>query len=247
MRRRSFVTGITLSALAGPRAWSAEARHLVMASVVTDNDGFAARWLALIYTDAFGQLGVTLEIRSFPAARAAAEAAAGNVDGELARSYDYAAVQPELVRVAEPTLFADTVAYTRRVDVRLAPGWAGLRDTSYRIEYRLGYPVIARKLAAMVPADRLTDVRNAETGLRKLVLGRSDVYVDNAYTVDSLLERPEFSDAGIRRAALMEHGTIHAFLNKKHAHLASRLSVVLKKMRDSGQIERYRQQALHQN
>ncbi|MRW82865.1 hypothetical protein GJ698_02010 [Pseudoduganella sp. FT26W] len=247
MRRRSFVTGITLSALAGPRAWGGEARHLVMASVVTDNDGFAARWLALIYTDAFRQLGVALEIRSFPAARASAEAAAGNVDGELARSYDYAAVQPDLVRVAEPTLLAETVAYARRADVRLAPGWSSLRDTSFRIEYRLGYPVIARKLTTVVPADRLTDVRNAETGLRKLVLGRSDVYVDNAYTVESLLQRPEFRDAGIRRAAVMERGGIHAFLNKRYADLASRLSVVLKKMRDSGQIERYRLQALHQN
>lgn len=247
MRRRAFVTGITVSALAGPQAWGAEAHHLIMASVVTDNDGFAARWLALIYHDAFGQLGVTLEIRGFPAARAAAEAAAGNVDGELARSYDYAAVQPTLIRVAEPTLFADTVAYVKRADVRLAPGWEGLRDTRYRVEYRLGYPVMARKLALVVPAGGLTDVRNAETGLRKLVRGRSDIYVDVAYTVDSLLERSEFRGVGIRRAAVLEHGTIHAFLNRRHANLARRLSAVLKKMHDSGQIERYRQQALHQN
>ena len=247
MRRRHFVTSLTLSALAGSQVWADQPRRLVMASMLSENDGAAGRWLQLIYTDAFQQLGVTLEIHAYPAARATAEAAAGNVDGELARSYEYAIEQPDLIRVAEPALIADTVAYVRRPAVRLGRGWESLRDTPYRIEYRFGYVVMAKKLAAVVPAQRLTSTRDAETGLRKLLLGRSDIYVDVADNVDPLLLRAEFRDAGIRRAAVMERGTIHAYLNKKHADLARRLAVVLKKMRDSGQIERYRQLSLHQN
>jgi ABC-type amino acid transport substrate-binding protein len=246
MRRRDFVTAITLSVLAGGPALAEEARRLVMASLVSNNESFAARWLALIYTDAFQQLGVELDIRNFPAARAAAEAAAGNVDGELARSYEYEATQTALVRVPEPTFFARTIAFARRPDIQLAPGWESLRGTPYHVEYRLGYPVIAQKLADVLPASQLSEVRNAETGLRKLVLGRSDLYVDFADIVEAMLERTEFRAAGIRAVAILERGPVHAYLNRKHADLVPRLAAVLKKMRDSGQVERYRQQALHQ-
>lgn len=247
MRRRQFVTGISLSVLASGALRAEPARHLVMASLVSNTESFAARWLSLIYTDAFQQLGVGLEIRAFPAARAAAEAAAGNVDGELARSYEYEATQTALMRVPEPTFFARTIAFAQRPDIQLAPGWESLRGTPYHVEYRLGYPVIAQKLAAVLPAGQLSEVRNAETGLRKLVLGRSDLYVDFADIVEAQLERAEFRNAGIRAATLLERGPVHAYLNRKHADLAPRLAAILKKMRDSGQIERYRQQALHQN
>lgn len=248
MRRRQFVTGITLAVLAAQRASVAgPPRRIVLASLVSNTDGFAARWLALIYNDAFQQLGVELEIRTFPAARASAEAAAGNVDGELARSFEYQAMQPNLVRVPEATFLASTIAYARRPDVRLAPGWEALRNTPYRVEYRLGYPAMASKLAAVLPPSQLAEVRDAETGLRKLVLGRSDLYVDVEDSVAPMLARPEFRNAGIRPSSVLQRGPIHAYLNKQHAELALRLAAVLKRMRDSGQIERYRQQALHQN
>jgi hypothetical protein len=53
--------------------------------VVSNNESVVARWLALIYTDAFQQLGIELDIRNFPLP-ARPQAAAGNVGGRLARS-----------------------------------------------------------------------------------------------------------------------------------------------------------------
>jgi hypothetical protein len=246
MRRRQFATGIIVCALLSGSVWADEPRRIVMASLVTDTEGFAARWLRLIYEDAFQQLGIALEIRTYPAARAAAEAAADNVDGELARSFDYEDTHPNLIRVPEPAFSANTIAYAKRSDIKLEPGYEGLRDTAYRVEHRLGYPVVSSRLAAVVPAANLSQVRNAETGLRKLALGRSDVYVDIEDSVEPLLLRPEFREAGIRRVSLVYRGTIHAYLNRRHAALAPPLGAIIKKMRDSGQIERYRQQALHQ-
>jgi hypothetical protein len=249
MQRRQFVTSITLSALSalpGGIIWADEPRRIVMASLVSNRDGFAARWLQLIYSDAFQQLGIALEIHTFPAARAAAESAADNVDGELARSFEYADTHPNLIRVPEPTFFANTIAYAVRADIKLEPRYDSLRDTGYRVEHRLGYPIIARKLAVVVPPANLSEVRNAETGLRKLVLGRSDIYVDVEDTVESLLLAAEFREAGVRKVAVMDRGPVHAYLNRRHSQLVPRLAAVIKKMRDGGQIERYRQQALHQ-
>lgn len=247
MRRRDFLTGVALSAIAVPPFAAELPKRVVMATLVSNLGSFAARWLMLIYSDAFRQLGVELEVRAFPAARAAAEAEAGNVDGELARSFDYEATQTTMMRVPEPTFFAITSAYVCRKDIRLAPGWEGLRNSPYRVEYRAGYTVMAQKLAAVLRPEQLSGVRTAETGLRKLIRGRSDVYVDISDIVDSALQQDEFRLAGVRRAAVLERGPIHAYLNKRHAELARRLSGVLRQMRDSGQIERYRQQALHQN
>jgi len=247
MRRRQFVTGLALLPLAGGMAGANEPSRIVMASLVSNTEGFAARWLRLIYTDAFQQLGIELEIRIFPAARAAAESAADNVDGELARGFEYQDTHPNLIRVPEPTFITNTAVYAARTDIRLNSGYDSLRDTTYRVEHRLGYPIISRKLAAVVPAGNLTEVRNAETGLRKLMLGRSDLYVDVEDTVEPLLLRPEFRDANVHKVAVMERGPVHAYLSRKHATLAPRLAQVIKRLRDSGQIERYRQQALHQN
>lgn len=246
MRRRQFVTGMALAAFGTGPSHAEQPRRIVMATLVGNQGSFAARWLELIYTDAFQQLGIALEIRAFPAARAAAEAAAGKVDGELARSYEYQATQNAMTRVSEPTIFASTAAYVCRQDIVLAPGWKGLRGTNYRVEYRAGYSVVAGKLAAVVPPERLSSVPAVDTGLRKLIRGRTDVYVDIADIVDSALVQDEFRQAGIRQAAVLERGPIHAYLNKRHADLGHRLALILKRMRDNGQIERYRLQAMHQ-
>ena len=243
MRRRQVVIGTVLAATGCTLARAGDRPAIVLASVASASDGFAARWLALIYGDAFGQLGLPLEIRSYPAARAAVEAAAGKVDGELARGPGY---ETTLLRVPEPTVFANVTAYAAR-GITLPPGWGGLRDTPYRVEYRLGYTVMGKKLAAVVAADRLGTVRNAETGLRKLARGRIDLFVDNAETVEPILRRPEFDGARIHAASELERMPVYAYLHPRHANLLAPLAAILKKMRDSGQIERYHLQALHQN
>lgn len=221
-----------------------EAPHLVMATMLEPQSTSAGRWLGLIYTEAFRQLGVAVEIRRFPAARATAEAVAGNIDGELARVYGYAAMHPSLMRVPEAPFSASNAAYTRHPAIHLPDGWESLRGTGYRVDYRFGYPVVRQRLAAVLPPGSFNGVLNAELGLRKLAVGRSDLYIDTAEVIDPMLASPEFMHAGIRRAAVMERMPIYSYLNKKHEKLAMRLSAVLKKMRDSGQVEQLRQQAL---
>jgi ABC-type amino acid transport substrate-binding protein len=245
MQRRRAITLITGMTLAVPSLGLAQRpqERIVMATFGQENS-FASRWLELIYIEAFQQLGVALEIRFFPAARAGAEAQAGNVDGELARSLEYEATQTAMVHVPEPTLYVATAAYTRRPDIHLPPGWESLRGSTYRIEYRFGFSVTERKLMAVVPATSLSAVQNSETGLRKLILGRTDLYIDTVEAIEPLLESAEFRRAGIRVASVLQRGPLYAYLNKKHAHLAPRLAMILRKMRESGQIERYRLQAL---
>ncbi|SHM71310.1 hypothetical protein SAMN05192549_102294 [Duganella sacchari] len=244
MRRRRFLM-VTAATAASSLVYAAPApQRIVLAGLVTEADRYAAEWLTLIYTEAFRQLGVALEIRNYPASRASAEALAGNVDGEMVRNLEYQEMQQVLVRVPEPTMFVTTASYVHRPDVTPAAGWEGLRDTRYHVEYRAGYMVMGKKLAAVVPAANLTSVRSAQLGLRKLALGRIDLYVDNIEVVEPLLSSDEFRTLGIRQASVIERSAVYCYLNRKHADLAGRLGVVLKKMRESGLIERYRRQAL---
>ena len=249
MQRRRAITLITGICFAAAGCGLAQAENqrpperIVMATFGQENS-FASRWLELIYIDAFQQLGVGLEIRFFPAARAGAEAQAGNVDGELARSLEYEATQSAMIHVPEPTMYVATAAYTLRPDIQLPNGWEALRGSPYRIEYRFGFSITERRLMAVVPATSLSAVQNSETGLRKLMLGRTDLYVDTVEAIEPLLTSKEFSRSGIHVASVLQRGPLYAYLNKKHAHLAPRLAMILRKMRESGQIERYRLQAL---
>jgi polar amino acid transport system substrate-binding protein len=245
-RRRAitYITGMSLAAASCGLAYAQRPPARIVMASFGQEDSFASRWLELIYTEAFQQLGVALEIRFFPAARAGAEALAGNVDGELARSLEYEATQTVMIHIPEPTLYVATAAYTLRPDIHLASGWEGLRGTAYRTEYRFGFSVTERKLMAVVPLASLSAVQNSETGLRKLILGRTDLYVDTVEAIEPLLASAEFRRSGIRVASVLQRGPLYAYLNKKHAHLAPRLALILRRMRESGQIERYRLQAL---
>jgi len=213
-------------------------QRIVFASFV-DKESYAGRLLDLIYRDAFQQLHIEFEERIYPAARASVETAAGNADGEIARSYGYGPIHPELVRVEAPLLDATTSAYAYRPDIRVH-GLESLRGSGYRIEYRAGYPVMLQHLLSVMPEASLSTAADAELGLKKLVAGRADIYVDVEETVLPLLEREPYKGAGIYKAGVVESNPLYCYLTRRHADLAPRLAEIFKKMRTSGALDRYR-------
>lgn len=244
MQRRRILTFLAASSLAS--AWTpAQARQrIVLASPVTKSDSFGARWLELIYTDAFSRLGYDLEIRYYPPARASAEAAAGKVDGESARSFDYVPANGNLRRVEEPAVFATVGAYAKRPGLELKAGWESLRQSPFRISYRYGYTFIQGRLAAVNAGVQREATHSIQSGMRKLLVDRSDLYIDYLDHADFALSSSEFKNSGIYLVAVLEHAPFYAYLNERHAQLALALSQVLKKMRRSGKIEHYHRQAL---
>ena len=210
--------------------------------VLTSSDDMAhslGRRLTLIYTEAFRRLGYTLVYRSYPNKRAIAMSDAGEVDGEIHRYAGYAENHPDMVRVETPHFMSTFSAYANR-SLALGDGWTGLASTQYRVEYRAGAAFSAAKLPAVVEQSRLVAAYSAPLGLRKLLHGRSDVYVDAEPVVEQLLAQPEFAHAGIRRIAVMETVGMHAFLYKTHRALAVRLAATLADMKREGLLEKYR-------
>lgn len=199
-------------------------------------------WLALIYTEALGRLGYRLDYRPYPAKRSSLVSDSGEADGEINRVAEYSQLHPELVKVPVPHFSIRFSAYAAR-PLALANGWQALKPTDYRVEYRSGVALPSAQLPLVVPPDRLTVANSTLLGMRKLQVGRCDIYVDVDSVADAVLASEEFRHTTIRKVALMDSADVHAHLNRRHADLAVKLGQMLADMKKEGLIEKYRLQA----
>jgi polar amino acid transport system substrate-binding protein len=241
-KRRQLVLSSTLLG-AGLPALAAPRRTLVLAGAAELLDSFHGAWTRLIYQEALRRLGSALELRAYPAQRASMMSDGGLVDGEINRAARYGQRHPGMLRV-DPAHFSITFAAYGRPAVHLQPGWEGLRNRGYRVEYRSGVAICELELPAVVPDGALSSSSRSELALRKLVEDRADVFVDVASVVDPLLRKREFAASGIGQVAVMETVDMHAFLHPRHARLAASLSAVLAQLKREGYIDRCRGQAL---
>lgn len=200
------------------------------------------KYYYLLYHEAFRRLNLGFEYRFLPAKRASAEADAGRIDGEVARILEYGEKHPNLIRVEEAGMRDAFCAFSRNQSISL-DGWKSLRNTSYKVEYLRGGFRAEQELTKIVPSANLSTISNLEMGLKKLVAGRIDIYIDSEAAVTGMLSTPVFIDAGIQNVGVMEETRYYAYLNIKQKDMAPKLAEVLKQMKAEGVIEKYRQQA----
>ena len=205
-------------------------------------DTYYGRWLYLIYTEAFKRLNYTMTYRYFPAKRASFMADHAEIAGELSRIYTYLDHHPNLVRVEESPLSGYFIAITSDPKIKLN-GWDSLANTAYRVEYTNGIKRCEKKLSGLIPDRNLSSASNPILALRKLLGKRTDIFVDFDLSIIELLKSPEFVDAELYTAGIMQEVPIHAYLHKKYSFLAPKLSDVLMNMKKEGLIEKYRIEA----
>lgn len=192
-------------------------------------------WLYHVYRVAFKRLGYELDYLYYPAARASSLACAGEVDGELARTAQYGKSHPNLVRVEEPHLRTSFSAYST-VAVDGVADWASLANSDYTIGYVRGIEMLEWHFA-FIPPHRVQTVRDAADGIRMLLRKRIDIFVGPESNLDAVLACKEFSGATVKKLVLDNHAG-HAYLHVKHAELAERLSDVLRKMKEEGELSK---------
>jgi hypothetical protein len=206
-------------------------------SHVQSEDTEVGCWLKSIYTEAFRRLGYTMQYRQLPAARATYAAEHGVTDGELGRSQHYAPAHPALVRVEEPHLTEQFVAY-----MLIAPDtpldWDTLIRSGLTIGYRNGMQFLKEKLAG-VPLQRLSAVNSTEAGFRMLTKGRIDVFIETSKMYHQYVDEGPFCSIPIYPAGILDTHSAHAYLAAKHAQLAPRLAEVLRAMKREGLLARY--------
>ena len=198
------------------------------------------QWLKRVYTEAFAQLGITLEVRYYPARRLSMMANRGDVDGELGRISSYGEGFPNLIRIGVPHWETKFFAYAFRPGL-VIDSWDTLRQKSYHVAYGRGIVFLENNVRHYVPPESQTALRTAEQGLLMLIKNRTDLLLYPEEGVGKLLNDKMYSKIYI--AGQLDSVTAHAFLHKKHTALVKPLEDILRNMADAGTILEYKQQA----
>jgi hypothetical protein len=243
---RLCVLGMLFAAASHTPCQAAET--IILVSSQETKDSLYGKWLDLIYTEAFRRLGYAFQYQGHSGGRAPVLAENGAVDGEIHRPDDYGKSAKNLLRVEEPSFSLSYVAYAAKPGIALQ-GWESLKNTDYAVEYRRGAKVPEAALPAVVKPENLSAIATAEQGLEKLILGRTDIYIEQeAVALETLkkLDAGVFDVSSLYQAGVMYTGYSYVYLHKKHAALVPQVAEVLKTMKQEGVIERYKQLALEQ-
>lgn len=211
----------------------------VMTTIKSEND-YLGKWLRQAYTEVFRRMGLKVEFKQYPAKRASMEAEAGNVDGELGRPYDYLSEHTNLIRVEESLFPLTFSAFTVQIPIPELNGWESLKGTNYRVGYIRGVRTTESNLPNVIGKENLSDVTEPAQGLKQLISGRIDLFVDEESGILTLLNSPEFKDSKIRSAGIMGSVHLYPYLHKKHADLAPKMAEVIKAVKAEGLVEQYR-------
>ena len=197
----------------------------------------------LMYAEISRRLGIPIELKYLPGKRSSLYSDKGVVDGEASRVSVYHKAHPNMVIVREPIAEVVFSAFAVKPSIRLN-GWESLSHTDLRVEYIRGTLLPEQMLSGIVKKENLSVVGNRRQGLKKLVAGRTDVFIEPAILIRALLQLPEFKASGIYKAGDMQRVTIHAFLFNRHKALEPELSAAIKAVREEGLIKKFIQTAL---
>jgi hypothetical protein len=234
-----MIVALLVVALPSP---SVAAEKIVLVGSEDTKTSFTGRWLNLIYTEVFRRLGYEFHYEGYPNERANVMAEDGDVDGEIQRAASYEKITKNLLKVEEPSFSVIVAAYAVTPGIVLH-GWESLKETTYVVEYRRGSKVAENALPAVVTPENLSVISTVEQGLKKLIAGRTDIFIEQELVVAETLKTldpEEFAPSSVYQAGIMWTGASHVYLHKRHAALLPKIAEVLKAMKQEGVIEHYK-------
>lgn len=210
-------------------------------------DNPRTQWLIKVYQEVCAISGLGFEFIDVPPRRATAMVLAGQADGELGRTFAYQDFFPSLVRLNEPNNAVNFCVYGVGARTRFA-GLDKLRQSRLQCECRRGIQELEALLDTHVDADHWSMIDDVGQGLRKLQMGRTDLYFDVQEAVDDYQAFRRCNGLAvtppIRQLATVSSTTGHCYLNRAHAALAPRMAAALARLKHDGTVARHLQQCL---
>jgi len=220
----------------------ADANKIVL---VSSDDTYNSRygcWLYNIYQDAFSRLGYEFIYRGVPGGRAPFMAEKGDVDGEIHRPYEYQQQTKNLVRVEESPFDVTIEAYVVQPNLKFH-NWRELGSSGLKVEFRRGSKRAELELKQAVAPPLLSDVTSTEQGLKKLLRGRTHVFIEQSLVfqdVAASLIKTSDSYKLIHSAGVIDELPSYVYLNKRHTQLINDLALVIKQIKREGLIKIYK-------
>ena len=240
MRMRRFLTLTALAWCAGFASSLYAADKIVLNAGVLapyttpDRKGFLDQIVAAV----FREVGLQAEVQVFATAteRSLLNANAGIDDGMAMRIAGLEAQYPNLIRVPEPLIANDFVAYTTKP--RFATdNWKSLDP--YVVTYIIGWKIFEKNVTQV---KEVTQVRDADQLFGLLASGRADVAL---YERWQGLERVRAM--GIKAQVLeppLARSDMFIYLHKKHEALVPAVAQALARLKKSGGYQRIQEATL---
>lgn len=214
---------VVLAALAAGRAKAADIHTISQ----IQGDHLSVRGFEIVH-EAYRRIGLEARAEVLPNERGIVSADVGDTDGDTMRIAGQEARYPHLVRVSEPVLTFDTIAFTAGMTFKVN-GWESLRPYSLCV------------VRGMKVAEKGTEGMNREIVIstdapaRMLKAG----YCQVAILGESIWLLIDELDLGPLRALdpPVEVTPLYHYVNARHAHLAPKLADALKAMRREGVID----------
>jgi polar amino acid transport system substrate-binding protein len=194
-----------------------------------------------VYGEAFHRLGFGYQAKALPGERQILMVEADQVDGLVHRARLFGVQHPTLIRVDEAVGEVKVIALALRTDIEVSD-WASLRGAPWEVDWWRDIRYIGERLEPLVPADRLEPVNTNESGLAKLLAGRSDLLVTLDEVVRGPLDRPEFAGKGVHTVAVLDALPLFPYLAPQHEGLAPRLAEAIRQIKAEGLYDQYRRE-----
>jgi hypothetical protein len=173
-------------------------------------DNPRTQWLSKVYQEVCAMSDLGFEFIDVPPKRATAMVQVGQADGELGRTFGYLDYVPGLVRLSEPNNVVNFCVYGAGAAARFN-GMEQLRQLRQRCECRRGILELEALLRVHVDDQQRSLINDVGQGLRKLQLGRTDLYFDVQEAVDDYFR---FDACHAALAQLKRNGTVARYLQQ---------------------------------
>lgn len=217
-----FVSGIFSTA-------SIAAEKLVFTAV---DGSYVMQISEAILKEAYSELGIEFETSWLPPKRALLIANSGKSDGEISRVGSIAKKYPNLIMVKIPVNYVEGIAFIKNKSLNIKK-WDDLRALKIGVNRGIIFTVNATK------GMNVLFVNSFSSLFQLLDLERVDVIVSPRVIGLVQIIKQDLKGIIINEPPLTRLNQYH-YLHKRHAKLAARLEVVLKKMKENGEIDRIR-------
>jgi polar amino acid transport system substrate-binding protein len=183
-------------------------------------------FIAELAREAFGRVGVAVDVAAVPTERSLINVSGGLDDGDIFRVAGMERLYPNLVRIPEKTLDNEFVAYTLHQDIEIK-SWADLRP--YSVAYATGWKPYEQNVVDVRLVTRTPSIHEL---IPMLLNGRADIVLMDRWQGGWEVYQGHYK---VRRLdPPLARYEMFMYLNKKHEALVERVAAALVAMKADG-------------